>query len=106
MYILHCFKVDDPGTYNFGLIGDLVLHGSGPGFVILNFRIKGQFLIAFSAILGQCMRIKGVGPKLDPVPQQCFSYKKSGVRFLPVHGKIFLFLAKRRPKNICAYAKS
>ena len=52
MYILHCFKVDDPGTYNFGLIGDLVLHGSGPGFVILNFRIKGQFLITFSAILG------------------------------------------------------
>ena len=106
MYILHCFKVDDPGTYNSGLIGDLVLHGSGPGFVILNFRIKGQFLIAFSAILGQCMQIKGVGPKLDPVPQQCFSYKKSGVRFFPVHGKIFLFLAKRRPKNICAYAKS
>ena len=51
-YLLHCFKVDDPGTYNSGLIGDLVLHGSGSGFVILNFRIKGQFLIAFSAILG------------------------------------------------------
>ena len=106
MYILHCFKVDDPGTYNFGLIGDLVLHGSRPGFVILNFRIKGQFLIAFSAILGQCMQIKGVGPKLDPVPQQCFSYKKSGVRFLSVPGKIFFFLVKQRPKNICAYAKS
>ena len=103
---MHCFKVDHPGTYNFGLIGDLVLHGSGPGFVILNFRIKGQFLIAFSAILGQCLQTKGVGHKLDPVTQQCFSYKKSGVRFLSVPGKIFLFLAKRRPKSICTYAKS
>ena len=79
MYILHCFKVDDPGTYNFGLIGDLVLHGSGSGFVILNFRIKGQFLIAFSAILGQCLQTKGVGHKLDPVTQQCFKWCSSFV---------------------------
>ena len=43
MYLLHCFKVDDPGTYNFGLIGDFVFHKSGPGFVISNFRINGQF---------------------------------------------------------------
>ena len=91
MYILHCFKVDDPGTYNFGLIGDLVLHGSGPGFVILNFRIKGQFLIAFSAILGQCMQIKGVGPKLDPVPQQCFSYKKVVFDFCQFMAKFSCF---------------
>ena len=88
---MHFFKVDDPGTYNFGLIGDLVLHGSGPGFVILNFRIKGQFLIAFSAILGQCMRIKGVGPKLDPVPQQCFSYKKVVFDFFQFMAKFSCF---------------
>ena len=55
--ILDCLKLDDCGVQIFGLIGNSILHNSGPWFVISGFGITERLRTILGANLGHGFQI-------------------------------------------------
>ena len=62
MFLSGYIKADDLGSYNFELIGDLVLHQSGPKLVNSYLRIKEYLKTVFTSIRGLDMTEMDVTP--------------------------------------------